>query len=60
MLRFPRQYSKTRIYQIIHWENERKDIFINQEDKQNFIQTVREKEAEGYFQLHIYILNRKV
>ena len=45
MPRYPRKYSKTGIYHIMLRGNERKDIFIDEEDKEKFIKTVIKKKA---------------
>ena len=41
--RYPRKYSKTGIYHIMLRGNERKDIFIEEEDKEKFIKIVNKR-----------------
>jgi len=56
MPRYPRQYSKTGIYHIMLRGNERKDIFIDEEDKGKFIKIVFNKKADEAFKLYAYCL----
>jgi REP element-mobilizing transposase RayT/DNA-binding transcriptional regulator YiaG len=54
--RYPRQYSKTGIYHIMLRGNERKDIFIDEEDKGKFIKIVFKKKADEAFKLYAYCI----
>jgi putative transposase len=54
--RYPRQYSKTGIYHIMLRGNERKDIFIDEEDKGKFIKIIFKKKADEAFKLYAYCL----
>jgi len=54
--RYPRQYSKTGIYHIMLRGNERKDIFIDEEDKEKFIKIVFKKKADEAFKLYAYCM----
>ena len=54
MPRYPRQYSKTGIYHIMLRGNERKNIFIDEEDKEKIVKTVIKKKANGAFKLYAY------
>ncbi len=54
--RYPRQYSKTGIYHIMLRGNERKDIFIDEEDKEKLIKTVFKKKADEAFKLYAYCI----
>ncbi|PKL48769.1 MAG: transposase [Nitrospira bacterium HGW-Nitrospira-1] len=56
MPRYPRQYSKTGIYHIMLRGNERKDIFIDKEDKGKFIKIVIKKKADEAFKLYAYCI----
>jgi len=56
MPRYPRQYSKTGIYHIMLRGNERKAIFIDEEDKQNVIKTVYQKKTDEAFKLYAYCI----
>ena len=56
MPRYPRQYSKTGIYHIMLRGNERKDIFIDEEDKEKFIKIVFKKKADKAFKLYAYCI----
>ena len=56
MPRYPRQYSKTGIYHIMLRGNERKDIFIDEEDKGKFIKIVFKKKADEAFKLYAYCI----
>jgi len=49
MPRYPRKYSKTGMHHIMLRGNERKDIFIDEEDKGKFIKIVFDKKADGAF-----------
>jgi len=61
MPRYPRKYSKTGIYHIMLRGNERKDIFINEEDKGKFIKIVFKKKEDEAFKLYAYcIMNNHV
>jgi len=54
--RYPRQYSKTGIYHIMLRGNERKDIFIDEEDKGKFIKIVFKKKVNDAFKLYAYCI----
>ncbi len=56
MPRYPRKYSKTGIYHIMLRGNERKDIFIDEEDKGKFIKIVFKKKADEAFKLYAYCI----
>jgi putative transposase len=56
MPRYARQYSKTGIYHIMLRGNERKDIFIDEEDKEKFIKIVFQKKTNNAFKLYAYCL----
>jgi REP element-mobilizing transposase RayT len=56
MPRYPRKYSKTGIYHIMLRGNERKDIFIDKQDKKKFIKTVIQKKADKAFKLYAYCI----
>ena len=56
MPRYPRQYSKTGIYHIMLRGNERKDIFIDEENKKKFIKIVIQKKADEAFKLYAYCI----
>ncbi|OGD35768.1 hypothetical protein A2V94_05390 [Candidatus Atribacteria bacterium RBG_16_35_8] len=56
MPRYPRKYSKTGIYHIMLRGNERKDIFIDKQDKKKFIKTVIQKKADEAFKLYAYCI----
>lgn len=56
MSRHPRQYSKTGIYHIMLRGNERKDIFIDEEDKGKFIKIVFKKKVDEAFKLYAYCI----
>jgi len=56
MPRYPRQYSKTGIYHIMLRGNERKDIFIDEEDKRKFIKIVFKKKTNEAFKLYAYCI----
>ena len=56
MPRYPRQYSKTGIYHVMLRGNERKDIFIDEEDKEKFIKIVFKKKADEAFKLYAYCM----
>jgi len=56
MPRYPRQYSKTGIYHIMLRGNERKDIFIDEEDRGKFIKIVFKKKADEAFKLYAYCI----
>ena len=56
MPRYPRQYSKTGIYHIMLRGNERKNIFIDEEDKKRSIKTVIKKKANEAFKLYAYCI----
>ena len=61
MPRYPRKYSKTGMYHIMLRGNERKDIFIDEEDKGKFIKIVFNKKADEAFKLYAYcIMNNHV
>jgi len=52
--RFPRQYSKTEIYHIMLRGNERKDIFIDEEDKREmkeFIHYINKYEEKNFLEM---------
>jgi len=54
--RYPRKYSKTGIYHIMLRGNERKNIFINEEDKGKFIKIVFKKKTREAFKLYAYCI----
>jgi len=54
--RYPRQYSKTGIYHIMLRGNERKDIFIDNEDKEKLIKIILHKKADETFKLYAYCI----
>lgn len=56
MPRYPRQPSKTGIYHIMLRGNERKDIFIDEEDKRRLIKTVIKNKAGEAFKLYAYCI----
>ena len=56
MPRYPRRYSKTGIYHIMLRGNERKDIFVDKQDKKKFIMTVIQKKANEAFKLYAYCI----
>ncbi|MDD5014369.1 MAG: transposase [Atribacterota bacterium] len=56
MPRYPRKYSKTGIYHIMLRGNERKDIFIDEEDKEKFIKIVFKKKTDEAFKLYAYCM----
>ena len=56
MPRYPRKYSKTGIYHIMLRGNERKDIFIDEEDKGKFIKIVFKKKADDAFKLYAFCI----
>ena len=56
MPRYPRKYSKTGIYHIMLRGNERKDIFVDKQDKKKFIMTVIQKKANEAFKLYAYCI----
>ncbi|MBA7519819.1 hypothetical protein ES705_11907 [subsurface metagenome] len=56
MPRYPRKYSKTGIYHIMLRGNERKDIFVDEEDKVKFIKIVFKKKADEAFKLYAYCI----
>jgi len=56
MPRYPRKYSKTGIYHIMLRGNERKDIFIDKQDKKKFIKTVIQKKTDEAFKLYAYCI----
>ena len=54
MPRYPRQYSKTGIYHIVLRSNERKDIFIDEEDKRalkKFIHYSNKYEEKNFLEM---------
>ena len=56
MPRIPRKFSKTGIYHIMLRGNERKDIFIDEEDKEKFIKIVFKKKTDKAFKLFAYCI----
>jgi len=54
--RYPRKYSKIGIYHIMLRGNERKNIFIDEEDKGKFIKIVFKKKADEAFKLYAYCI----
>lgn len=52
MPRQVRKLSESGIYHIMIRGNERKDIFLDEEDKQRFIDTLREKQRDGEFTVY--------
>jgi REP element-mobilizing transposase RayT len=56
MPRYPRQYSKTGMYHVMLRGNERKDIFIDEEDKEKFIKIVFQKKTGEAFKLYAYCI----
>ncbi|MCX7708241.1 MAG: transposase [Clostridia bacterium] len=56
MPRYPRADSKTGIYHVMLRGNERKNIFIDEEDKDRFVETMLEKKRDGGFSLYAYCI----
>jgi len=56
MPRHSRKSSKTGIYHIMLRGNERKDIFIDEEDKGKFIKIIFKKKANENFKLYAYCI----
>ena len=56
MPRYLRKYSKTGIYHIMLRGNERKDIFIDNEDKEKLIKIILHKKADETFKLYAYCI----
>lgn len=56
MPRYQRKISPSRIYHIMIRGNEKKDLFIDDEDRERFIDTLRNKKNENEFELYAYCL----
>jgi len=56
MPRQGRQLSESKIYHVMIRGNERKDIFLDKEDKLRFIDTLREKNKDGKYAIYAYCL----
>lgn len=56
MTRHPRELSNTGIYHIMLRGNERKNIFLDDEDKQHFIEGIEIKQKEMAFFIYAYCL----
>jgi REP element-mobilizing transposase RayT len=52
MARQKRMKSESGYYHIMMRGNERKEIFIDDEDRIRFIETISEKKQKGRFNLH--------
>jgi putative transposase len=54
--RHARMSSKTQIYHVMVRGNERKNIFIDDEDKYRFLDTIKEKKKDDCFKLYAYCI----
>lgn len=56
MSRMPREYSSSGFYHIMLSGNEQRNIFIDDADRQKFLETVAKKKTETEFSLYAYCL----
>ena len=56
MVRYPRQLSKTQVYHIMLRGNEKKEVFLDDEDRNQFLATLGRMKEEGNYYLYAYCL----
>ncbi|WP_373000589.1 REP-associated tyrosine transposase, partial [Lutispora sp.] len=56
MPRFRRKLSKSRIYHVMVRGNERKDLFLDNDDREKFIDILYKKKTENEYDLYAYCL----
>ena len=56
MPRVSRKLSRSKVYHVMVRGNERKKIFIDDEDRERFISTIREKNKERKFLVYAFCL----